>query len=231
MAVGAAIGAAAAIGGGIMESSGAHKANRTSLLNSREQRAWEERMSNTAVRRRVEDLRAAGLNPMLAYTGQASTPSYQLPQVLNERSGAGAGVSQAGAVYASIQQIKAQTKVAEAQARKTDAEAQLVESDLPYSAANAKWKSESIREGFDKLAHEVHNLQLEERKREVDVKDMQPLLIRYQELLNAAEKAGLSEKQATAEFFEKVPAARWFKLLREAIGIGSIRDFMPGRRR
>ncbi len=89
MGWGAAIGGIAAGLGSFMGQSGA---NRRNTEMAREQMAFQERMSNTAVQRRMEDLRMSGINPLLAGKFDASSPTGAMATMQNAL---GAGVTSA----------------------------------------------------------------------------------------------------------------------------------------
>jgi len=121
-------GIASSIIGGLFGDKGQKSANKANLQIARENRQWQERMSNTAYQRSTRDLEAAGLNRILALGSPSSTPSGNTAVMQNERSKTGAAVSQAAHTAlslaqqkAAIQNIGAQTQNIHAETRQKEA--------------------------------------------------------------------------------------------------------------
>jgi len=133
--------ASGALGAGI-DFFSARDTNKKAKALAREQMRFQERLSNTAYQRAVKDMRAAGINPMLAYMqGGASTPggaqpTLKSPAVGDQVSKAFDLTSQQRLRRAQYDQSIAQAGTAKAIERNTNAQA-------TQNEVTSKWAREN----------------------------------------------------------------------------------------
>ena len=139
--------AAASLVGGMMSNKQSESNTAMSYENTRALR-------QTAYQDTVQDLKSAGLNPMMAYSNSATaataSPVAQNKNVME-------GAMNSAAAWAQTQNMKQQNELLEAQTQKTLAEA----AAIPTSVAKTEAETRSVEAMIPKITQEIANLKVQ----------------------------------------------------------------------
>lgn len=196
-------GASLALYGSYLTNSAQKKANQENIALNRENRAWEEEMANTQWQRGVQDMIAAGLNPMLAYSqGGASTPNTSAATVEPEDAlGRGLGSAlQQRLLALQIEQQRANINLTEAQTYKTTQEGTSAASAAKYSDEQELAKTRLTQKQVEDV---IQRFQLTEQER-IKLVEMLPLLKKQAELQNQLSELRIPSAKAEAEFWNSI---------------------------
>lgn len=197
-------------------------ANEMNINLNKENRDWQEQMSNTEYQRHVKDLQAAGLNPMLALHTSGSVPTNSAAKVEandswsdfgRQASSAAASGVQAATLKANIENIKADTasKMADTaltaeQAKNASFQTQITANSAgQLDVANRKqWEDLNlVRKQIENVIRSTQGMELDQTQKN----RLMPLLIQEQQLQNQLKANDVPESEVNAEWYRSTGVA------------------------
>lgn len=133
----------------------AMKAAGDSFQMQKENRSWQEYMSNTAYQRAAKDMKAAGYNPMLAFSqGGASTPS---------------GASGSGSVGAAMQDELTPALNSAMRAYQQNKDFEAIDASIDKTTADARYSNEAAKKVTSDMAVNQAIMKTEQTKQSLNV--------------------------------------------------------------
>jgi len=162
---GNALGAAASLGSGALSYIGQRDANAANAQQAQKQMDFQADQSGTSWQRGIADMKAAGLNPMLAYSqGGASSMGGSTARMENTLEPAVSSARQTAFInqqlrnmYEQNSQIAAQTRLIEAQEPAVRAQANLTSTTANAIQQKLSPEIDRIREGSENLSADTYN--------------------------------------------------------------------------
>jgi len=210
----------------------ANAANLQSAANAREQMDFQERMRQTQYQTAIEDMKKAGLNPMLAYSqGGAGVPTGAMGSVSTAKmeNALGAGVSgyqQLASNNADLDLKASQTTATSAQAIKTEADTIQTKALTLKAAEDTNLSTQqkiNLQEQLRKLDEEILNLRATRGLTGAQTQNVKENIAPsadpywYRDLKRITSSAKDLAKSKNIPFFNKQGAEETFNKLRQKL--------------